>query len=96
MNGYAQKRIDRLAWEIALVDRHTRTSYTIQFTCHENKKPENQLETTFINDDGHSMEIMKALAEALTQMGLMPISATDSELKATKYHLEDMRKLAKL
>ena len=36
---------------------------------------------------------MRALAEALQQAGLIPKAATDAELKAVKYHLEDMRKL---
>ena len=33
------------------------------------------------------------VAEALQRVGIMPNDATTSELKATKYHLEDMRKL---
>jgi hypothetical protein len=37
--------------------------------------------------------ILKALADALFRAGFLPESATTAELKATKYHLEDMRKL---
>ena len=42
---------------------------------------------------GEGLLILKALAEALQQGGYIPKSAVDSELKASKYHLEDMRKL---
>ncbi len=33
------------------------------------------------------------LAQAFQEAGLIPKSAVDAELKATKYHLEDMRKM---
>ena len=34
-----------------------------------------------------------AMAEALQMGGYIPKAAVDAEIKATKYHLEDMRKL---
>lgn len=39
-------------------------------------------------------EMIRALIEALQEKDLLPkVTATESELKATHYHLEDMRKL---
>lgn len=98
IKGYAHRRIDRLAWEIAVVDDRTKIAYTLEFKAHKPVEPglllKEGVETTFISDDGEGREIMQGFADALNQMGFIPDDATTSELKATKYHLEDMRKLA--
>ncbi len=52
-------------------------------------------EPTLEIDWYHAKDFMAALKEALDGEKL-PLSAVEGELKATKYHLEDMRKLAKL
>lgn len=93
VKGFAQRRIDRNAWEIALWDKDRQTSYTIEFKSHKVDNEDIQIETTLILDDPNQMEILKSLAEALYQIGILPGTATEAELKATKYHLEDMRKM---
>lgn len=44
----------------------------------------------------HAASFLKSMSEALHQMGIKPDhqSKTEGLLEATKYHLEDMRKLA--
>jgi len=43
----------------------------------------------------HAKQFLQGLANALAMSGFRPdeLKAKDSELKATKYHLEDMRKI---
>lgn len=94
MKGFATKRIDLQAWEIALYDPHRRVAITLQFTAHQLAAPGLAIETTKVPFDSESEDMMKALAEALQIMGYIPETAVATELKATKYHLEDMRKLA--
>ena len=66
--------------------------YSIEIKEHELTQGYCVEHQTFVNRE--SLDFYKGLAQALQSMGLMPESAVDSELKATKYHLEDMRSLA--
>lgn len=92
MKGYAQRRLDQNAWEIALIDSQRNRSWT--FTFFEHDFPRNgRCETTIIPFE-KDMDLLQALAQALQEMGVFPESATTAELRATKFHLEDMRKLA--
>lgn len=65
--------------------------FSIEITSHPLKEGYELEHQTLVRPD--SIDFYKGLAQALQSMGLMPESAVDSELKATKYHLEDMRKL---
>jgi hypothetical protein len=91
IKGYWQKRYDKMCDSFYLIDREERVAYTFEFTVHK-VKPGIEMPSTDCDLD-HGPGLMRALAEALTQAKYLPQSATDSELKATKYHLEDMRKL---
>jgi hypothetical protein len=91
IKGYAQRRLDRDAWEIALVDRDNKRCYTFEFKSHDAASV--QTETTLVDSSLEYTGILQALTEALNQMGLFPDNATAAELKATKLHLEDLRKL---
>jgi hypothetical protein len=90
IKGYAERRLDRFAWEVAIVDRERKRSYTMDFRVHDLKDGELTPTTLFPLDD---LEVVKAFAEALQVMGVLSPDAVTSELKATKFHLDDMRKL---
>ena len=47
---------------------------------------------------GEAHEFLQGMANAAWEMGIKPTALEDqrNELKATRYHLEDMRKLAKV
>ncbi len=94
VKGYYQKRIDRLAHEFCIYDDVKDCFYTMTFTVHKKVDPTIQQPTTIVAMDSEGESLIRGIAEALTEGGFMPKSATDAELKATKYHLEDMRKLA--
>lgn len=92
IRGFGQKRIEyRDGIEIVLADHEREVCYTIQFTAHA-WNPGFKAQTTLL-DGEEKTQIARAIGEALQQVGLLPASAVDTELKATKYHLEDMRKL---
>lgn len=89
-------RVDRYAHEIGIVNGKNERElkcYTIEFKEHD-RVLNDSFPTTVVDIDSKEFEILKALSTALMEMGIFPESATQSELKATKYHLEDMRKLA--
>jgi hypothetical protein len=93
--GYAADDISRTAWEICLFDEKRNIAFTFELTAHslQDHVKGTRMPTSSIPYNGEFMDAFRALAEAMTKMGLMNDSATTSELKATKYHLEDMRKL---
>jgi len=90
MKGYAERRLELMAWEIFLGDRDN--VYTIEFKQHKRATEMQKSETTILSIQ--SIPLLKALAEAMQEMGVLQENGTTAELKATKYHLEDMRKLA--
>lgn len=91
IKGIATYRVDLDAWEFGLIDRENARCFTIEIKEHM-LKPGMRAETSVFQ---HGQEdIATALSQVLTQMGILSGNATDTELKATKYHLEDMRKLA--
>jgi hypothetical protein len=95
IKGNAIDRIDRRAWEIAVYDDEQRVVYTFELTRHQidpNSARYAPIQTTLV--DYLDKDVMRGIAEAFRKMGIMDDSATTAELKATKYHLEDMRKLA--
>ena len=89
--GYYQKSLEKMSESIYLVDRENNMAYTFSTTVH--KMSQGELipctDIAFENSGG----LLRALAEALQMGGYIPNSANDAELKATKYHLEDMRSL---
>lgn len=65
---------------------------TYKFTCEAIKQEESEpFHATIVKRVDIAPWI--GLAEAFQKAGLIPESAVDAELKATKRHLEDMRKL---
>lgn len=93
IKGFYTERIDKLAHEIAIYDRDKDCFITFEFKAHKAIEQGLVQPTTLISINDYNENILRALAEALTKMGLMNESATTSELRATKYHLEDMRAL---
>lgn len=50
------------------------------------------MDPSFEVHEAEGKEIINALISALQEQGLLPpVTAAETELKATKYHLEDMR-----
>lgn len=92
IRGFWERRYDKMCESIYLIDREKKLFYTMEFKVH--KFTEGTLGDATEVDMDDSTGLLKALAEALQQGGYIPKSAVDSELKATKYHLEDMRQLA--
>lgn len=90
--GYWERRVDKDCETIYLIDREQKLSYRFQITVTKTELGTYHEGTDFDSQDG--LGIMKALAEALQMGGYIPKAATDAELSATKYHLEDLRKLA--
>lgn len=97
IKGYYRLAMDRDAHEIALIDRDRCMSYTIEFRAHKYERDNfsDKIPLTTISRTDNLEEMLTALASVMRQMDLLDGSATDAELKATKYHLEDMRELAK-
>lgn len=93
IKGFYQKRIDRLAHEICLFDEDNKQYITLTFNAHKFEEGQ-EAKTTLVSLDGYADRVLVGLAEALMLGGFLPQSSTDAELRATKYHLEDMRKLA--
>ncbi len=97
IKGHAVERVDRMAWEIAVVDTQREFAFTFEWTVHSLKGRDrgtiDYVPTSMVQMDGESMEMIKGLAEAFMKMGVLADTSTTAELKATKYHLEDMRKL---
>lgn len=89
--GHYERRFDKNCQSIYLFDDNTKTAVTFEFRAHKISDSE-RIPSTDISYDHDG--ILSAIAQALQQGGILPNSATDAELKATKYHLEDMRKLA--
>lgn len=92
VKGYWDKRFDKACESIYLLDRDNNIAYSFEIIAHEIKGDE-QMPSTDINLDD-PLGVLRGLAEALQMGGYIPKAATDAELKATKYHLEDFRKLA--
>ncbi len=78
-------------YRIALFNEET--SEAITFEIKTSKVEESQqLPTT--NIPYRNNGLLLALANALKEVGVMPGGDQEQELKATKHHLEDMRKIA--
>ncbi len=69
-----------------------RTAITIEFKQHlvDESQP---LPVTELRKGEGAEKVLRALVNALQQMGLYPDQPLAGEMKATKFHLEDMRKL---
>ena len=74
-----------------IFNRELNIAYTFEFTAHQVNEGQTIPATEIILKDPDG--ILNAMAEAFQQAGILPQSAVDAELKATKYHLEDMRKI---
>jgi hypothetical protein len=51
------------------------------------------IEPTLMLPHGQMRELFRAFMEEMVRKGLMPAQPLEGELKATKFHLEDMRRL---
>ena len=83
---------------ILIVDERgepNRTAVTFSFIQHKVADiPDGErLPITEILKGEGSEKVLRAFANALQQMGLFPDNHLAGEMKATKFHLEDMRKL---
>lgn len=65
--------------------------YSLDIREHELKEGFMLEHPTYVTDENRDFFI--GLAEALQSMELFPRDADKAEIQATKYHLEDMRKL---
>jgi hypothetical protein len=90
IKGYWEKRIEKRCESFYLIDDDKNISYTFEITAHKSE-PGTESPSTDIRSD--NLGIINAMAESLQMGGYIPKSAVDAELSATKYHLEDMRKL---
>jgi len=96
MIGEYNYDILRRCHQILIVDKPgapKRTAITIEFKQHFVKDECNKLPLTELRKGEGAEEILRALATALQAMGIFPEHPLAGEMKATKYHLEDMRKL---
>ena len=89
--GFHQYDVSSDTDAIYIVDRESEKAYTFKIESMQLSKGFAAPSSRINNEDRH---VLRALAEALQQAGILPMSASDAELKATKAHLEDMRKLA--
>ena len=90
IKGYWERRLDKNCESIYLLDDNRKKCITISFTEHDFEEGYLTKSTDIHNAD---TEILKALAQALISGGYLEESSVTAELKATKAHLEDMRKL---
>jgi len=96
---YYQNPVKRFADEIYIFDDRENITVKIDvtFTKHNGDIKGFELEPTLSlqrDDDFNGKEFLVALSEALQEMGIYPENPEVKEIKATKYHLEDMRKIA--
>lgn len=91
VKGYWERAHNKNCETIYLIDKEKDLFYTLEITAHKRDHGQHNGGTDFDPDDG--LGILKAFAEALQMGGYIPKAANDAELKATKYHLEDMRKI---
>lgn len=87
----------RMGWEI-YAHRYVQTGrIPFKITIEEMPilKEFEQSEPSAVLREIEGQEIIRALIQGLTESELLPpIGATESELKATKKHLQDMRSIA--
>lgn len=94
IKGYAVESLPYDCWEIAILDRENKIAFTFELVRHDMRgKDSERAPTSKVSHQGQWMEAMRGLSEAMAKMGLLKDDATVAELNATKYHLEDMRKL---
>ncbi len=94
VRGHGQKRFEYLSWEFVVANEQGTKCYTFDIKEHDIEDRFLTYPTTKVKFEEEA--ILRGLAEALKEMNFLPGDATTSELRATKYHLEDMRKLAKV
>ena len=71
-----------------------RCYYTIQITRHEKIAQGLMSPETMLEDNSIELEVIKAIIKAGLDSDISNDSSIASELRATKYHLEDMKKIA--
>ena len=76
---------------MVVISEDQNKAYTFKIEKHDLKEYKPAPATEFSR--GFGKEFLLAMALMLQRHGYLPQAATDSELKATKYHLEDMRLL---
>lgn len=92
-------------WELFIVDEQRDESWVLKFEKYKIETRYQHIEPTFFSDGTTygkhpesldtvaNQEFLQKFGQALQEAGFMPDNATQAELKATKFHLEDMRKL---
>lgn len=98
MKGRGIARLDRGGFEIGIYSDHPKQfeqiyTFEIKKTLVGPEDRFKELPTTIFS--WSEEPILKAFGEALVELGIMKDHGTDQELKATKFHLEDMRDLTK-
>lgn len=91
MKGETDYDLLNRCFRIAIFDE--KTAVTMTFTTHPAER-DRPLPVTEMRKGPETTAILKGLAEALMQLGIMPENGTTAELRATKAHLDDMRRLA--
>ena len=94
IKGEVQKRYVDMSWEFFLCTESNRESdvfYTFEITRHDKKNGE---KTPTSKVPFKEERALMALSLALQKAGFIPESSSDSELRAVKEHLKDMRVLA--
>ena len=96
MIAKAIRRPDKCyTWEIMIKEDHPMSPIYYTFEVKQHIVPDKTIESpTTILEPINADEFLKAIGVMLQEIGYIPQSSVDTELKATKYHLEDMRKLA--
>lgn len=92
IRGDIEKNIFSRSHDLVLYDEEKEVAYTFEIKEHKLDENDSCPVTKFKYGGSNHDKILHGFAEALQKIGLIPKSATDAELKATKYHLEDMRK----
>lgn len=101
VHGHAVKalQIGPDGWQILVGSRgrNVETYYTFDIKAHHIEHKARHQECPLTKISGNDLEALQGLSEALADMGIMPRTIVEAskaaELKATKIHLEDMRKL---
>lgn len=92
MIGKAHEDLARLAYEFGIWSEDRKSCWTFEFKKHDMPGDYSiPMPTSLVRFN--EKELLIAFACALTQIEIFAKDATDAELRATKYHLEDFRKL---
>ncbi len=92
MKSKVVERLDKLGFEFALYSEDQRFFYTFDLKIHHEPEKGHAYPTTII--PFAQKEVLIELGNCLIELGIMKDHASTKELSATRFHLEDMRKIA--